>query len=742
MSQKFTWLGIFSSLIYLSSVGQTVGDTTTISSHSETHMDWYKNYNETTVFPTTGEYKKILMEYNLGCPTGGCSDWDYTTQINVLKPTGITDSTLRQAPSFTVDGSQIDTFYFSSDLTYNTEFNSSTLATDSTANDTLTVVLFGDTLNPLTPTDTIFVFNANYNTSTFDTSGTALDTTWVSATDTFYLDKTGYYTYFEVIDKIELGRAITPYGGNLSDPWNRQFMFDVTEFASLLKDTTTIQAHYSGWSDGFTADIDFHFINGTPPRNIVELFPLWHASPKYGEHIDGVHTIENTISQKEYNKTNADYAELTFTPTGHGFGGEGNPENCAEFCAKTFDVISNGNMIAQETIWKDDCGENAQFPQPGTWLYDRANWCPGEQVPKFNFDLTPSSNAGTNTIDVDFQLYTSGNQGSYTVDAYVTTYGAFNFQNNVEIVDILAPTNKYDHSRFNPICGKPVFEFKNLSGQNVTSVTFAYGVENVSWQNYTWTGDLAPLQTARVELPTQNPIDFSSQTSNTFFVEALYVNGVTDEDATDNLMKSQFDVVKDFPSDFRVILKTNNFGNQNAWTITDMNGTVHYSLTNPASNQTHEEEITNLPQGCYKFELTDNAKNGLSFWAQPNQGAGSIRIRKLGSNGTLQSFGSDFGSKIEYYFTVGNPLGTEDIEENLTFDLLPNPNKGTFLIELPDHEIFETVSIYDNSGRLMQTTPVTNYEMEINAENLSSGIYIVEVSGKKHHLKKKMIINK
>ncbi|MGB0431009.1 MAG: hypothetical protein ACPGLV_11090, partial [Bacteroidia bacterium] len=43
-----------------------------------------------------------------------------------------------------------------------------------------------------------------------------------------------------------------------------------------------------------------------------------------------------------------------------------------------------------------------------------------------------------------------------------------NFTNNVEIVDILAPSDKFDHSRFNPVCGNPKFIFKNLSNQNIT----------------------------------------------------------------------------------------------------------------------------------------------------------------------------------------------------------------------------------------------------------------------------------
>ena len=738
MSQKFTLLGLAISLSSITLCAQNVGDTLTVSSHVETHMDWFKNYNEETTFPTTGTYKKIIMEYNLGCPTGGCSDWDYTTQINVLDPTGVIDSTLKEAPSFTVDGNQVDTFYYSTDTTYMTAYNSTTQGTDTTTNDSKEVILYSDFSNPTTATNTINVFDANYYMYTYDTNGVATDSVFVPATDTLYLVKTEYYTYFEIINKIELGRAITPYANGFATTWNRKFLFDVTEFAPLLQGDKTIQAHYSGWSDGFTATIDFHFITGTPPRDVVSFNPLWHASPKYGEQVDGVHTIENVIDEKSYSMDGATYAELTFTPTGHGFG---DAENCAEFCAKTFTVESNGTNAGQELIWKDDCGENAQFPQPGTWLYDRANWCPGEQVPKFNFDLTPTTVAGTNTVDVDFQNYTSASGGSYTVDGYVVTYGDFNFTNNVEVVDILAPSDKFDHSRFNPICGNPKFIFKNLSNQNVTTVQFEYGIEGYNSSYYQWTGNLAPLQEEEITLPTMNPYDFAQTGYNTFFVKAHTVNHVVDEDLTDNAMTSQFESVKDFPSDFRVVLKTNNYGNESAWTITDMSGTVLFEQNGPASNQTHETMITGLTQGCYKFTLTDANKDGLSFWAN-NSGSGSIRLRKATSNQTIQSFKADFGSKIEYYFTVGTPLTTGEYITEANISVLPNPNTGAFTVTLPEENSFNQIQVVDITGRVIFTKPVTTNKMDIELSDVKSGVYFIELHNGNTSISKKVVITK
>lgn len=718
---------------------QNVGDTLSVASHNETHMDWFKNYNEETSFPTTGSYKKIIMEYNLGCPSGGCSPWDYTTQINLLNPTGVIDSTLKEAPSFTVEGNQIDTFYYSTDTTYSTSFNSTSQSTDTTVNTVKEIILFEDTSNPTVATDTIYVFDADYYTHTYDTNGIALDSSYITATDTLYLVKTEYYKHFEIIDKIELGRAITPYADGFSNYWNRQYIFDVTEFAPLLKGNKDIQAHYSGWSDGFTATIDFHFIYGTPTRDVVDFTPLWHGSPKYGEKVDGVHTIENFVSEKSYSMDDATYSELTFTPTGHGFG---DAENCAEFCAKTFDVVSNGTNAGQQLIWKDDCGENALFPQPGTWLYDRANWCPGEQVPKFIFDLTPSTVTGNNTIDVNFQNYTSTSGGSYTVDGYVVTYGDFNYTNNVEIVDILSPSNKFDHSRFNPICGNPKFVFKNLSGQNITAVNFEYGIEGYNTNYYNWTGNLAPLQEEEVSLPTMNPYDFAQSNHSTFFVKAHYVNNSPDEDLTDNVMTSEFDNVKDFPSDFRIFLKTNNAGSETAWSITDMSGTALFEQNTHLNNEEYEIMISGLEQGCYKFTLTDVSKNGLSFWANSGAGNGSIKLRKATTSGVLKSFNPDFGSKIEYFFSVGTPLTTNEYITEEDIKVLPNPNNGNFSVSIPNSNTFTDLNITDITGRVIYTQPVSSNMMDITLEKIKTGVYFVNLSNENSNISKKVVITK
>ena len=78
-------------------INSFAGDTTNIQVHDHTDMTWYGNYDEWGVFPDDSEtYRKIYLHYTMGCATGGCSDWDYTSQIFVRHKTGELDTSFNE----------------------------------------------------------------------------------------------------------------------------------------------------------------------------------------------------------------------------------------------------------------------------------------------------------------------------------------------------------------------------------------------------------------------------------------------------------------------------------------------------------------------------------------------------------------------------------------------------------------------------------------------------------------------
>jgi hypothetical protein len=71
--------------------------------------------------PDTTTYEKILMHYKLKCnpaQSPACGEWDYLTYTYLYDHTGVLDSTLYTAPSFSAGGASPDTFSYMNTTTY------------------------------------------------------------------------------------------------------------------------------------------------------------------------------------------------------------------------------------------------------------------------------------------------------------------------------------------------------------------------------------------------------------------------------------------------------------------------------------------------------------------------------------------------------------------------------------------------------------------------------------------------
>ena len=148
-------------LLFLSlGIASTIfaGDTTTVRIHDHTDMTWYGNYDEWGELPdATKDYRKVYLHYTMGCATGGCSDWDYTSQIIVRHRTGAIDSNLQNSPMFTVNGIVLDSVLFS-DTAYLHFWDTISNSLDSNLSTLLEIIEFNDATNPTNPTDTVYAY--------------------------------------------------------------------------------------------------------------------------------------------------------------------------------------------------------------------------------------------------------------------------------------------------------------------------------------------------------------------------------------------------------------------------------------------------------------------------------------------------------------------------------------------------------------------------------------------------------
>ena len=192
----------------------------------------------------------------------------------------------------------------------------------------------------------------------------------------------------------ELARAFTPYGGLLDRNFKKEFVYDVTDYLPYLKDSAKLQLYYGGFDATatryHTVALNFDFIKGTPEKKTVLLQRIYDSETNgnsgYRGFAYGVagYDIEDaermgsrTISVPKKVKSLA----LRISITGHGHDQGSFPDrpgyrtkNSAEFDENYYYLIVNGMQQYKGTIFQS-CAAN--YPQAGTYFYDRANWCPG-----------------------------------------------------------------------------------------------------------------------------------------------------------------------------------------------------------------------------------------------------------------------------------------------------------------------------------------------------------------------------
>ena len=127
----------------------------------------------------------------------------------------------------------------------------------------------------------------------------------------------------------------------------------------------------------------------------------------------------------------------------------------------------------------------------------------GAQAKLFHIhhDISSQILPGDSLFDVDFTSFNPTSGASYSCALQFFQFEAANFSLNAEIVDIISPSTKDIHSRFNPVCGNPKIKIKNLGTTALNTLDIEYEMEGGSTETYNWTGNLDYLQSEEVTLP-------------------------------------------------------------------------------------------------------------------------------------------------------------------------------------------------------------------------------------------------
>jgi len=616
------------------------------------------------------------------------------------------------------------------------------VATDSLRNSPFSVVLYqnpttnaviddASPIHPKLPTDTLYVWNSP--NVTISPTGAATNT--AIATPLQLVRTEGVY-YSRVVP-FEIGRYITPYGKGLDlTPDGRRWVFDVSDYGPVLQGKKLLVAG----NNQELLDLQFIMIKGTPARNVRKIEGIYNPGQGGSYSYNGMWLGDEAGPQEEIlDATQGTQWRVKTRTTGHG-GGAG--ENCAEFCPKTHYMAVNGQPAWNWYLWTE-CATNFVYPQGGTWVYDRAGWCPGQDVGTYNWELTPLAQPGdTVTFDYDVEGPNGNADGNWVIQAQLVTYDAPNFTIDASLEQILAPTTEDAYSRSNPICGKPIVRVRNNGTTTITSLRISFGAEGGTECQYVWTGNIPFLGTKDITLPSFEW--FGLDVSNpVFYARIEQVNNVADTYTRNNELRSPFTLPSVYYSGYILEIKSNKAASQNSWEIRNEAGAIVKSKVILANSKTYRDTL-NMPIGCYTFRFKDIGNDGLTWWANTSQGSGTVKIFQADGVTVDTAFQSDFGAEIYHQFTMGEGLGTAPtgvlcgnvandapLEMAREMSLYPNPASGAFnvVLDLPAREDV-SVSVFSMLGQEMFRTALGQTQartISVQA-GLPAGAYLVRVA--------------
>lgn len=446
----------------------------------------------------------------------------------------------------------------------------------------------------------------------------------------------------------EIGRIITPYGGAFGDDWNFTWQADLTDFSLMLRDSVEVNFIHSGYEPnhdrGWLLTVEFEIITGTPVAEPISIAEIYNDNFPYG---DPDRPTEDHLLPVEFQAApDADFATFRVIQTGHGMD---RPDNCAEFCNKYREFWYDGNLIHKRQMWME-CGNNPIYPQAGTWIFDRGNWCPGHLMQPELFVL-PVQAGTTHTVHFIMEPYTATvqNNGTQVISAYLVQYKEPSARHDAAVADVIVPTDKQIQSRKNPSAANPQIIIKNNGREDLRTLTIQYGTYGFEKNSLEWEGNLGFNQTDTVNL---TGIIDSNPGVNRFTVTLVGPNGRRDEYPSDNTITTTFTPAPRHGGELVIYMLTNREPWENAWYLTNSSGEViQYRVLDSLEVETVFADTLMLSPGAYSLSLIDTGGDGLEFWYNVRAGHGEARLMDVNNN-MLKAFESDFGSGITYNFLV------------------------------------------------------------------------------------------
>lgn len=499
-------------------------------------------------------------------------------------------------------------------------------------------------------------------------------------------------------DTFELARMLTPYGGLFKRGWQFSWVSDVSDLQTVLRDSVEVMHVHHGYEPfhdrGWAVTMDLRYITGPPIAPILGIKEIYRGQFPLGDADEPLEEALKPVSLAVPPGT--EWLTIRSQQTGHGM----NPEDgCGEFCAKWRSILVDGHEVQRRRLWKE-CASNPLSPQAGTWIFDRADWCPGELQPPDRITVPVADGTVGHAVDFDMEPYVVDSSTAATnLSAYAVHWGRPTSRYDALITEILVPSNEPRHARMNEAHDGPRIVIANAGRDTLRSLQIRYGAMDNPTRVFHWYGALAFGASDTVDLP--GPIGLGGKTG-TFLAVLGSPNGQQDAWPADNTLHSRIPEVDVLPAELILQLRTNNEPGHNALVLREAQGrTIVDRPLGTLRADTIYADTLRLAEGFYTMQLTDTAGDGLSFWFNSAGGQGHLRLLD-GQGRLIKRFESDCGNGTTYLFRVGGPPSVKP-DTVPAVSLFPRRTKALsrldYFANAPGHI---TLQVVDEDGNTVQ----------------------------------------
>lgn len=285
------------------------------------------------------------------------------------------------------------------------------------------------------------------------------------------------------------------------------------------------------------------------------------------------------------------------------------------------------------------------------------------------------------------------------------------------------------------VCGNevtPTVHIVNGGTVTLTEATVYYQLNAGTIESINWTGSLEQYESEIISLPTLTV----EEGSNALLVWVEDPNGVLDENAFNDQTTVTFVAFAGPTVEFTLSIVLDDFGSETSWEVTQ-SGNIIYSggPYSDGQDQTVEETVLCLAEGCYEFTIYDSWGDGIC--CEFGDG-GYFMYNDLGQ---VLLAGGQFETDESSEFCTDD-VNVGEASSLAMMEVYPNPVSNDLNVILPAHLDAPLIQLFDISGKLVQTWSTANQRQiqSLDLTALANGWYTLSVQHAAGRLTQKIVI--